>query len=155
VLDANDLSVKQVDQTGTAGGQQTAAHLTYGGGRVKGSATVPQQSGTPQSLAIDTTLAPGTYDDNALNVIVPALRLEPGKSFAVNVFSSTDGSARVFTVNVGAKESVTVPGGEFQAFKVEVSGGEAPFILYVSGDAPRRIVKLEIVGAPIVFELAK
>ena len=155
VLDANDLSVKQVDQTGTAGGQQTEAHLTYGGGRVKGSATVPQQSGTPQSLAIDTTLAPGTYDDNALSVIVPALPLEPGKSFPVNVFSSTDGSARVFTVNVGAKEGVTVPAGEFQAFKVEVSGGEAPFILYVSGDAPRRIVKLEIVGAPIVFELAK
>ncbi len=61
----------------------------------------------------------------------------------------------MFTVNVGAKEGVTVPAGEFQAFKVEVSGGEAPFILYVSGDAPRRIVKLEIVGAPIVFELAK
>jgi zinc protease len=155
VFDPSDLSVTRVDQTGSAGGQQSEVHLRYAAGRVKGSAIIPQQSGTPKTLTIDTTVAPGTYDGNAINVIVPALPLAPGKSFAVPVFSAVSGSAKVLTVKVSAPESVTVPAGTFQAFKAEVSGGEAPFVLYVTSDTPRRIVKLEIVGAPVVFELVK
>ena len=86
---------------------------------------------------------------------MPALPLATGKSFGVNVFSSGDASAKVITVKVAGEDSVTVPAGTFRVFKVEVSGGEMPARLYVSRDAPRRIVKLELVGAPIVFELVK
>ena len=155
VFDPTTFGVREVDQTGNAGGQQSEAHLRYDGGRVKGSATVPQPGGTPRSLTIDTTVAPGTYDANAVNVLIPALPLATGKSFAMSVFSSGDGSAKVLSVDVASAETVTVPAGTFQTFKVRVSGGEAPFVLYVSSDTPRRIVKLEIVGAPVVFELAK
>ena len=130
-------------------------YRTYGPGRVKGSAIVPQQSGTPRTVAIDTAIAPGTYDDNAINVIVLALPLDTGKRFAVNGFSAGDASTKVLTVTVAGLDSVTVPAGTFVAFKVEVSGGGAPFVLYVSRDAPRRIVKVEIAGAPIVFELVR
>ncbi len=155
VLDPADLSMRRVDQTGTAGGQPNEVHLAYRAGRVKGTAVVPQQSGTPQTLAIDTTVPAATYDDHAIEVIVPALPLATGKSFGVNVFSSGDASAKVITVKVAGEDSVTVPAGTFRVFKVEVSGGETPALLYVSRDAPRRIVKLELVGAPIVFELVK
>jgi len=155
VLDPADLSMRRVDQTGTAGGQPNEVHLAYRAGRVKGTAVVPRQSGTPQTLAIDTTVPAATYDDHAIEVIVPALPLATGKSFGVNVFSSGDASARVITVKVAGEDSVTVPAGTFRVFKVEVSGGETPALLYVSRDAPRRIVKLELVGAPIVFELVK
>ncbi len=155
VLDPTDLSVKRVDQTGTAGGQPNEVHLAYSAGRVKGTAVVPQQSGTPQTLAIDTTIPAATYDDHAIEVIVPALPLASGKSFGVNVFSSGDASAKVITVKVVGEDSVTVPAGTFRVFKVEVSGGETPALLYVSRDAPRRIVKLGIVGTPLVFELVK
>ena len=155
VFDPADLSVRRVDQTGSTGGQPNEVHLVYSAGRVKGSAVVPDQSGTPRTVAIDTTIAPGTYDDNAIDVIVLALPLAPGKRFAVNGFSSGDASAKVLTVAVAGLDSVTVPAGTFAAFKVQVSGGQAPFVLHVTRDAPRRIVKFAIVGAPIVFELVK
>ena len=61
----------------------------------------------------------------------------------------------MFTATVSATDSVTVPAGTFRVFKVEVTGADAPFIFYVSRDTPRRIVKLDIVGAPVSFQLVK
>ncbi|HUL50396.1 MAG TPA: insulinase family protein [Gemmatimonadales bacterium] len=155
VFDPQTLEVRSLVETGSVGGQKNEANLDYSNGRVTGRAVVPQESGQPKSLTIDTTITPGTYDDNAVNVIVPALPLSVGKTYPLRVFSSGDGTSKVLTVTVTASDSVRVPAGAFQAFKVEVTGGQAPFVLWVGGDTPRRVVKLEVVGAPIEFQLVK
>lgn len=155
VLDPADLSVKQTDQTTTAGGRTTEVHLRYAGGRVSGGGTVPQPGGAPKTYTVDTTLAPGTYDDNVVNLIVPALGLTPGKTFHVTLFSTGEGTAKPYTFKVGTPESVTVPAGTFQAYRIEVTGGQSPFVIHVTTEAPRRVVRTEIVGQPVVFELVK
>ena len=154
-FDPRDVSVRQVDQAGGAAGQTSAVHLTWTDGRVQGSSTTPQPSGTPRSLAIDTTVAPGTYDDKALPVVIPALPLEVGTTISLGVFSSADASVKVLTIKVGAPEVVTVPAGSFEAYRLDVAGGQAPYVFHVTTAAPRRIVRVEIVGAPFVFELVK
>jgi hypothetical protein len=155
VFDPKTLAVTQVDQTGTMRGQKHEVHLTYSAGRVKGSASLPQPNGEPKTLTIDTTVAAYTYDDNAINVIVPALPLADGKSFPIRVFSSGDGRSKVFTATVSKADSMSVPAGRFDAYKVEVTGGDAPFVFYVGGDTPRRVIQLEIVGTPLSFQLVK
>ena len=150
-----DLSVTQVDQTGSTQGQPTDIHLTYSGGRVKGKATTPQQNGPPQTIQIDTTIAPGTYDDNALAVVFPALPLAAGQTFNLNVFESGKGSAKVIQVKVSDGGTVIVPAGSFDSFKLDVTGGQVPTTFYVSKATPRRIVKIELIGAPFVFQLVK
>jgi hypothetical protein len=155
LFDPVTVAVRQVDQAGGAAGQTSAVHLTFDGGRVQGTSTTPQPSGTPRSLTIDTTVAPGTYDDNALPLVIPALPLEPGKTINLNVFSSADATVKVLSVKVGAAESVTVPAGTFEAYRLDIAGGQAPYVFHVTTAAPRRIVRIEIVGAPFQFELAK
>lgn len=155
VLDPADLSVKQTNQTTTAGGRTTEVHLRYAGGRVSGGGTVPQPGGAPKTYTVDTTLAPGTYDDNVVNLIVPALGLTPGKTFHVTLFSTGEGTAKPYTFKVGTPESVTVPAGTFQAYRIEVTGSQSPFVIHVTTEAPRRVVRTEIVGQPVVFELVK
>ena len=150
-----DLSVTAVDQTGSVQGQASDIHLTYSGGRVKGKATTPQQTGTPQTIQIDTTIAAGTYDDNALSVIFPALPLAPDQTFNLNVFESGKGDSKVIQVKVSDGGTVTVPAGSFPVFKLDVTGGQVPTTFYVSKATPRRIVKIELVGAPFVFQLVK
>jgi zinc protease len=151
----SDLSVVQVDQTGTTQGQAAATHLTYGAGRVKGTATTPQPTGTPETSQIDTTVAPGTYDDNALNVILPALPLEIGRTFNLGVFVSGKGQTQVLQVKVSNGDSVTVPAGTFQTYRLDIQGGQVPIAMYVTKDTPRHIVKIAFIGAPFVFELVK
>jgi hypothetical protein len=150
-----DLSVTQVDQTGSVQGQATDIHLAYQAGRVKGKSTTPQPGGASQTLQIDTTVTPGTYDDNALSFLLPTLPLADGQSFALNVFESGKNLTQVMQVKVSDGGSVTVPAGTFQTFRLDITGGQVPTAFYVSKDTPRRIVKIELSGAAFVFELVK
>jgi predicted Zn-dependent peptidase len=150
-----DLSMRRTDQTGSVQNQQTHTQLAYGGGRVKGTAQTPQQAGSPRSVAVDTTVAPGTIDDNAISMLLPALPLERGKTFNLNVFSSGDGTTKVVSVKVGDVEQVVVPAGTFPAYRLELAGMQLPLVMHVSQQSPRRIVRIAPTGAPIVFELVK
>ena len=147
--------VRQVDQTGQMNGQNSAIHLLYAGDRVKGNVSVPQTGAAPRAFTVDTTIAADTYDDNALTLLVPTLPLESGKTFNIGVFSSGDGATRVLTAKVGAADTVTVPAGTFHAYHVDITGGQAPVVFYITTASPRRIVRIDVVGQPVSLELAK
>jgi zinc protease len=155
VLDPADASPRRLDQVTIQQGRKTETHMTYAGGRVKGRGGVPQQDGSVQQVDIDTVLPAGTMDENAVAFVLPAFPLAPGTTFTVNFFSPSEGAVKAFTFKVGKPESVTVPAGTFQAYHVDVSGGRVPIVMYVSADAPRRVVKTEFVGQPFVVELVK
>ena len=155
VLDPTTFAPRQVDQTGTAGTQPAEVHLTYANGRVKGRAVTPQREGTPKTVQVDTVVAPGTVDDNQLHAILPALPLADGKTFTINVFSSGEGVTKLLTVKVAGVENITVPAGTFPAYRLELSGLQLPVVMHVTRDLPRRLLRIEPVGAPLVFELVK
>jgi hypothetical protein len=155
VLGAADLAMRRSDQTGTVQNQQSEVHLVYADGRVKGSAIVPQATGTPKTVAVDTTVPAGAIDDNVLSLMVTALPLAEGKSFTLNVFSSGEGVTKVATVKVAGVENVTVPAGTFSAYRLEISGMQLPVVMHVSTDSPRRLLRVAPVGAPLVFQLVK
>ena len=150
-----DLSMRRTDQTGLVQGQRTEVHLVYAGGRVKGTSQSPQPGAAPKTITVDTTVADGTIDDNALAVLLPALPLAQGKTFNLNVFSSGEGTSKVVSVKVTAIESVVVPGGTFPAYRLELSGMQLPIVMHITQQAPRRIVRVAPTGAPLVFELVK
>jgi zinc protease len=155
VLSATDLATRRTDQSGRVQSQQSEIHLVYADGRVKGSATVPQATGTPKTVAVDTTVPAGAIDDNVLSFAVQALPLAEGKSFNLNVFSSGEGVTKVATVKVSGVENVTVPAGTFSAFRLEISGMQLPVVMHVTTESPRRLLRVAPVGAPFVFELVK
>jgi len=154
VLNA-DLSPRRVDQTTLLQGQRSESHLTYGGGRVKGTSQRPQPGSAPTTIPIDTTVAAGTIDDNTLAVLLPALPLEQGKTFNLNVFSSREGTTKVLSVKVAGIENVVVPAGTLPTYRLELAGLQLPVVMHVTQQAPRRVVRIAPTGAPIVFELVK
>jgi zinc protease len=155
VLDPADGSVRQVDQVTTQQSGKTETHLTYANGRVKGESAAPQPDGSVKRYQIDTALAAGTIDENAVPFVAPALPLGPGKSFTLSFFTPSENAGKALTFKVGTAESVTVPAGTFQAYRVDVTGARVPFVMYVSTDTPRRVLKTEFVGQPFVVELLK
>ncbi len=155
VLEPASGVVRQVDQVTTQHGQKAETHLTYTGGRVKGASAAPQPDGSVKRFEIDTTLAPGTVDENAVPFVVPALPLASGKTFAMTFFTPSENTIRVLTFKVGAAEAVTVPAGTFQGFRIDVTGSRVPFTMYVGTEAPRRLLKTEFVGQPFVVELVR
>ena len=154
-LDPSDGSVRRVDQKTTQQGQTTETHLAYAAGRAKGSSAAVQPDGSVKRFAIDTALPPGTADENAVPFVVPALPLTAGKSLTLTFFTPSENAVKTLTFKVGGPESVTVPAGTFQAFRIDVTGSRVPFTMYVGTEAPRRVLKTEFVGQPFVVELLK
>jgi len=155
VLDPRDGSVRQVDQVTVQQGQKTETHLAYAGARVKGSSAAPQPDGSVKRFDVDTALPLGTVDENAVPFVVPALPLAAGQVMAMTFFTPSENVVKTLTFKVSGPESVTVPAGTFQAFHIDVTGSRVPFTMYVSADAPRRLLKTEFVGQPFVVELVK
>ncbi|MFL5561492.1 MAG: insulinase family protein [Gemmatimonadaceae bacterium] len=146
--------VRSVVQRGSVQGTPTKIDATYTNGRVKGSATTMSQTGL-KSVTFDTTVVAGTVDENAVSSLVPALPWSKTASFSLPVFASGEGVARTFNMKVTGTQSVTVPAGTFDAYVVEMTGGQLPVTIYVTTAQPYRVVKTAPVGPPIEIQLVK
>ena len=148
------LEMRSVRQTGQARGAEMKIDVTYADGRAKGAATTPGPQGM-QTLAVDAVVPPGAVDDNLLMAMLPTLKLERGAEYRAVVFASGKGQLQEVMLKVGAKESVQVPAGTFDAHPVTMSGGPVAVTFYVSsGDTPR-VVRLTMQGVPMEYQLAK
>jgi predicted Zn-dependent peptidase len=154
-MEAGTLALRAVDQTGQVGPQAAETHVTVEAGRITGRAQTPQPGGQPKVAEIDTILPEGAIESNQLTSVIPALALAEDATFSLGVFDASESSFKPYTVRVDGLESVTVPAGTFEVFKVTVTGGPFPTAMYVTQAAPRRIVRIEIVGQPFVMELVR
>jgi zinc protease len=152
-IDAATLAPIRVRQGGTQQGQAVFVRLDYAGGRVRGQAHVLQRTG-PADLTVDTTVAAGTLDDNALESVALTLPYAAGARWTLPVFWGSKNAMQPITFAVVGEESVTVPAGAFACWKVDVQGGDTPLTFYIAKENPV-VVKMEFQGAPIAFELTQ
>lgn len=120
-------------------------------GRLTGRLDLPEQMGGPRDVDMEVpegTLLPG-MDDYALEVA----ELAEGRSITLPVFDVTSGTVSNVTYRVTGSESVTVPAGTFDAYRVDVTGGEQPMTLFVRQEAPHVAVRQEYAAMPVVIEL--
>ncbi|MGH7561275.1 MAG: insulinase family protein [Gemmatimonadales bacterium] len=147
-LDAQ-AGMRSVRQSGTVQGQKASVDVVYSGGRAKGSAQTPEAAGV-KSVTIDTALAPGTLDDNAIQALVPALRWQSGGRWTFNVLSAGQGEIKPWTLTVTGTESVKIGGKDVEAFRAELAGA-TPLTLWVSTAKPHLLLKVAPAGAPLEF----
>jgi hypothetical protein len=159
LMDAAALAPIRIRQNWTSGGQQGSVALDYDGMHVKGHVHVPQHAGVRDTgvrdADVDTTLAPGTFDALQMTRVLPALPLASRGRWTVRAYTGGDGVVRTLTVSVSGGESVTVPAGTFDCWKVQLSGGQMPTDLYITKAAPYLLVRYAQVGSPLVTELTQ
>ena len=99
---------------------------------------------------------PGWYEDATLLWLARGLPLQAGftGSYA-HVINA--GQPRVITVdvNVGAPEKVTVPAGDFSAWRVRIVGGDATYTIWVDEQPPHRVVRAVIEDVTYALTAAK
>ena len=134
-----------------AGAFEGRAQVRVENGRITGSATMPAQAGGNKTF--DAATVPGAAWSMMDEVMLSTADLAEGKTIVIPVFNTSTGAVSPVTFKVGAAESVTVPAGTFQAFRVESTGGSSPLTLWLRADAPHVLVRQELVGQPLVSEL--
>jgi zinc protease len=153
LVDAATLAPIRVRQGGVVQNQATRVSLDYASGRVRGNSRTPQAPGQMAERSVDTTAAAGTFDDNQLPLVLMALPLAAEARWNLPMFSGGDGAMKTYGVTVEGQQEVTVPAGTFRTWRLGVSGGQVPVTMYVSLTAPHVIVRIELTGAPLAFEL--
>jgi hypothetical protein len=149
---APDLSEVELRQEGQMGPALMTIALDWAGNRVRGTAVTPSR-GAAGPLAIDTVLAPGTVDDNAVLPLLSAVRWHEALDAAFPVLASGKGTVSTYRLRVLGADSTSVPAGHFDTWRAELQGGGSTVVLHVTRAAPHRIVRASPVGAP--FEMQR
>lgn len=127
--------------------------LEYSGGTVRGRAVLPSDSGAGEEMSVERELPPGAVDAGTATAVVLAGPLTEGASFEVPAFAPAVGLARL-AAEVEAVETVEVPAGSFETYRVRLSGSAGVSgVLHVTVEPPRILVRQELGDGPVVFEL--
>ncbi len=128
--------------------------LKWQDGRLSGHSDFPRQEGYPQGkVGFDHELDGSILERTIIVHLIGGYDLAVGAEIPLRVFNAYEGRVRGRTVRVTAEEEVTVPAGTFQTVRVEIDGGEPSHVLWVAVDPPHRVVKMELLGQPWVYEM--
>lgn len=136
-----DLAPVSVRQTGSAMDDSMGTALDYEGGRVTGGSRTPSPEGRMVEKVIDLEVPAGVVDDNALQPLLPALAWSPGSAWAVRVFSGGRAEVVDVVLSVTGVETVEVPAGTFETYRVEAQREEAPAVFWITTSKPHVVVK--------------
>ena len=118
-------------------------------GRATGTGVDPQ---TRQSTEIDEELAPGTGLEGMMDVALAVNDFEDVAEFTFRVLSGS-GDIAATTVQVEGEETVEVPAGEFETYRLAVSGPQGAMNVWVTRTEPHIVVKREMAGQPVEIVL--
>ncbi|CAN5170543.1 hypothetical protein BH23GEM4_BH23GEM4_16480 [soil metagenome] len=147
----SDLTPISSTATISQGPQQMSADLTFESGTVSGTAKLPEEMGGDKTFSEN--VPQGTIFAGMDEYAIAVADLAPGKTITIPVFNFQSGSVANATFNVAAAESVTVPAGTYQAYKIAFSQGEQSGTLWVRQEAPHITVKQELATQPVAIVL--
>lgn len=127
------------------------ADLRHEDGRIVGHLEMPEQMGGARD--IDVAAPPGTLLPGMEEYVLAAADLAEGRTINLPIFDMMAGTVTTLTARVTGTETVTVPAGTFEAYRVELTGGAQPLTLLVRQQAPHIMLRQEFAGAPITLEL--
>ena len=150
---APSLSELGLRQRGSMRGTEMRIALDRQADRLRGTALTP--SGGATAVPMDVAVPDDAVDDNALTVILPLIRWGDGVTFSVPVVSSGKGTIESFVASVSGKQTVTVPAGTFETWRVALVGPKYALDADVTTAPPYRVVRFGPRGMPMESQLVK
>lgn len=145
---------KTLSQSGTMQGQALKSDIAFSGAHATGNAMSMSAAG-PQSVVVDATLPLGTINADAMVYVLPLLAWAEKSVFTLSTFNAGKGTIDAVVLTVVGSETITVPAGTFETWKVEQKTPTAAVTLSISKDAAHRLVKIAPSGQPVELVLAK
>lgn len=118
-------------------------------GRAIGQGFDPQRG--PQD--VDVELQPGTFLEGQMDVAMAVHDFENAGEFTLNTLTMA-GTVQPQTVRVVVEETVEVPAGTFETYKLEVAGQQTQTIWVTRGE-PHIVVKIAPAGQPVEIVLTQ
>jgi hypothetical protein len=103
---------------------------------------------------VDRPLPEDTYERGTLFFkLVEGLPQEPGARFNFNVYFTGSDEVRPITLHVEQPVEIDTPLGRFEVTPILTQGAEPENVMYVTRGEGPRLVRVDVVGLPMHFEL--
>ena len=126
----------------TSAGPMGEFALEIQDGRAVGQGLDPQQG--PQD--VDVEVNPGTAFEGQVDLAMAVTDFEDAGEMTLSVLTSA-GAVQPMTLTVAGEETVEVPAGTFETYRLDLSG-QQPQTVWVTKADPHIVVKREVVGQP-------
>lgn len=152
---AADLTMRNTVQSGKFQGQDLRLSVGYVDGKASGEGVTPGAAGmTPVSFA-NVEVPAGTLDDNLVQGLLPFFKWAPGVKVQVSVLLSGKGMVQVRSFEVAGEETVNVPLGAIETYRVTMSGGDQPGTFWIEKAPAHRVIKFGPASQPVEFVRVK
>ena len=134
-------------------GMAINSDVTVTTGHAKGTAQEPGSGGV-KTTNVDLAISPDVVSDDAIIVLIRGLPLTDSFTASYKSFHATPGEVLPVVVSVTGRETVTVPAGTFETFRVQIDQKD-PSTVFVTITSPHRVVLGRLNGGQIEMRLAK
>ncbi len=153
MVNADDFSTTSMSMKGMMGAP-VDIDLHWHDGQVKGHSHMARAAYKKQGkIDVERQLPAHTYSRSSAILMAHILVPEPNKTYAFNWYNSYDDALSYIELSHLGEDKVTVPAGEFKVDKIQLRGGAPSQIFYVSKEDEPKVVKIEVVSTPWVYEL--
>ncbi len=156
---AADLRPVSARREGRLARASAALDLSYGDGRVSGEATLRADSARPgqrpgdtRRIAVDREIPAGVLDSNMLVAALLASPMATGDTLRYPLFRPGRGVVEA-RARVAAAETVEVPAGTFETYRLELATDQGEFAMWVTRETPRVLVRQTFRGRPVAVAL--
>jgi hypothetical protein len=154
VFNATTLMPVSHEYRQTSRNSAATTRVTVANGRATGTAEQPR-SGTVITSPVDVVIPPGAVDDELLGVLIPTLDLAEGFRTSFPTFYAS-GSIQSNALTVEGKETIVVPAGAFEVYRVALELPSKEVVtMYVTTAPPRRTILIRGANAVIEMRLLK
>ena len=152
-VDAATWAPLSLDVDGDFVGTTLQAEIRWDGTQVSGPVTIQQAGAEATTRQIDLEMTEPLFERTAFFAALRGAMFEEGDTFSLSWFNIHAQGMGDAVVTVGAEQEVTVPAGTFSVLPVEIAGSVVTNIAYMTTTVPRELVRVDVVGQPMVFEL--
>jgi hypothetical protein len=129
------------------------SRTTVTNGKATGTAQRPGPGGL-QTVNIDATIGAGVLADGVEVALLSTIDISDGLTLNFQTFDAKAGTTKSNTLKILGKETVTVPAGTAECWRVEMTSDETVEFL-VSAAEPRRIMLIRFAAAGLEMRRAK
>jgi zinc protease len=149
---AADLSPRSLDQELAQGPMNVQANLEVADGMLRGNVNLPPQMGGARE--VQEAFPDGTFLPGMEEFALAVADLDEGVRLSIAYYDVMQGNRVTLEARVRGREEVTVSAGAFDAWRVELSGGQMPMILYLRVESPHILIRQDFGGQPIRLDLS-
>jgi hypothetical protein len=153
VFNATSLAPSLITNQQSMMGMSATSRIAFANGKATGTIQRATPGGV-QNRAVDTAIAPGTIIDGTEIPLLSTVDFSQDLTLTFQTFDPKMGRVKPYELKVLGKESVTVPAGTFDAWKLQLTSNET-VLVWVSASDPKKIVLLRQEAAQMEMRRAR